>query len=135
MFPHDPSGEVVSPLASGVAVGIGVVELGTGTTTLHFPGVEWLSLHPVQSSMELPQRPYLLQQEYPVRDGKFSQEYLLPHEPSGDVTRPPGRTVGVGVAGVVDVVDEVVDVLKEELEDEKEGEDDEVEDDEVVVLG
>ena len=67
----------------------------------------------MQSSAVLPQRPYLLQQEYPVREGKFSHEYLLPQEPSGEVTRPPGRVVGDGVA---EVVDEVVDVLEDEDE-------------------
>ena len=74
--------------------------VGGGGETLHFPGVEWDSLHPVQSSALSPQRPYLLQQEYPVRDGNPWQEYLLPQDPSGEVISPPGRAVGLGVADV-----------------------------------
>ena len=67
-MPQDPSGEVVRPLERGMTVEDGarvlVDELGGGAT-LHFPGVECDSLHPVQSSAVEPQRPYLLQQEYP----------------------------------------------------------------------
>lgn len=33
-----------------------------------------------------------------MRDENPWQEYLFPHDPSGEVTKPPGRAVGIGVA-------------------------------------
>lgn len=79
-------------------------------------------MHPVQSSTELPQRPNLLQHEYPSGLANPWQEYLFPQDPSGEIVRPPGRTVGLGVAEVVDDVAERVDVLEVlKEEDDEEG--------------